>query len=722
MDKILLEQKVNDWKKACAFFSNPSILKMLATEEKEAVEFLINFWRTREFNKGDCEACIAILKRCDKLHSANRDIITNSKTLRSLAQLFYTDDAATFAEFRTAMGYQPTPKESPTPQQNTSPDPDHIIMLRMVEKWTKAYQYLKSAEIVDQLDSAEFTAIEQLRDMWRRPLFSDSLKEEAEGYIEVLGDSHKLHPSNREIIEHIKSIIGVARKVYGSEAAFNAFKKVLEKHFKDNKPPRRETPTPTPTPTPRRTPRKTPTPNQHDSTLVIKNVVFCNSTENGTILSNYGKILYTTTQYIKPKLIVGSDFYGRRTIEVELKYSNGNTHTYSDTVEFNGAGEYEVVGYGNKNGKAFSSYRHIEYTIRMDGKMLWSGRLNIEPDPSLPTTPTISNMKFAASDAEGNIVVNFGNPIPTGIPYLTPRITVSNGFMGTAKLEVVFEYNDKPTERYSCDLDISGAGEYNLPGWGNKERTAYRENQTIRVSVVYRGATLYTSTVKIGSGGRSPQQRQQQQRQQGFQQTYVPPTPTYKPSLWSRFSDTISRVGEWLDDHTDIIAGVFMVIIGIIYVIAVISAWINEGFWSALLAGVIGGIIAYIAVIATTIVTNIILWVLKLIFKNGWTFLIAAIVLGYIIVIEPAYYLLTKDRGYNDYALVENSYTESTTTYVCTTTSLNIRQEPNSYSTVLGTLQMGDRIEVYGIYGGFAHIKYFGDDAYVSTKYIEEVY
>ncbi len=716
MDQTLLRQKVNDWKKACEYFSSPGVQKMLATEERDAIAFLVDFWRTQEYNKSACEARIEILKQCDKLHASNREIIEKSKMLRGLAQTFYTKDIETFKEFRTAMGYTPTPtpKQTPTPQQNSVPEHDAALMLITAEKWTKAFQFLKSEDIIPLLDNAELTAIELLGDMWRRPRFTPSIKQEAKECIDLLVASHKLHASNREIIEHIKNLCGVARKVYDNEQAFTAFKTFISKYFKENKPPRRETPTPTPTPTPIPRKKPTPTPTQQDSVLVVSNVIFANSSKNGTVLSNFGKILYTTTQYIKPKLIVTSNFYGSREIVVELKCSDGNVYTYRDTIEFSGRGEYEISGWGNESGSAFSGIRHIEYTIITGGRMLWSGRLNFEPDPNLPKVPTISNVVFGATDFDGNILIDFGNPLPTGIPYLAPRITVSNNYTGTIKLDVILEYSNKPTERYSSEVRINGAGSYNIASWGNKQRTAYSEDQTIRVSIAYRGTTLYTTTVKIGSGGRTPKQQRQ---------SFTPPTPTNSESRWARFSDAISRIGDWLDDHTDIISGIIMVIIGIIYVIAVISTWINDGFLSALIAGVIGGIIAYLAVIAMTIVTNVVLWVLKLIFKNGWTFLIVAIALSYIIVIEPAYYLLTKDRGFNDDTYTENSYTESTTTtYRCTAASLNIRQAPNGSSRVIGSLQKGDKVEVYDISNGFAHIKYFGNDAYVSTKYLEIVY
>ena len=115
MDKTLLQQKINDWKKACDYFSDPAVVKLLAAEERAAIEFLVNYWRDKEFNKAACEEQIKILKQCDNFHASNREIIEKSKSPRGLAQTFYTKDATTFNEFRIAMGYKPTVTPTPTP-------------------------------------------------------------------------------------------------------------------------------------------------------------------------------------------------------------------------------------------------------------------------------------------------------------------------------------------------------------------------------------------------------------------------------------------------------------------------------------------------------------------------------------------------------------------------------------------------------------------------------
>lgn len=367
MDKTLLILKITEWRKACDYFSQDAVLRMLATEEREAIKFLIDFWQMQRFNRDACEARIEILKQCDKLHSADREIIVRSKVIRGIAQMFYTKDAATYAEFCSAMrqATEPRPTPKPTPQRQPTPPP----------------------------------------------------------------------------------------------------------------PP--------------------PPPRKRESALIIGNVVFASSRKDGTTEGRFCKILYNTVSYIKPKLIVTSEYYGRRRIDVELKYSDGKSDCYSDTVEFKGQGEYTISGWGNEKGMPYAGYTYIDYTLRTDGKMLWSGRLNIERDPNAAKMPTISNMVFGAVDGNGNIVVDFGRPLFTGIPYIKPRITVSNNFVGTAKFDVKFEYSNKPSDSYTCEVKIKGAGDYLLSGWGNSECKSYREPQNIRVRVSYNSTELYSAVTKV---------------------------------------------------------------------------------------------------------------------------------------------------------------------------------------------------------------------------------
>ena len=103
MDKILLQQKIAEWEKACQYFLQKEVQGKLSNEELSAIIFLIDFWREKNFDKETCTRHINILKESDKLHSAHREIIEKSKTLRGLAQTFYTTDEATFNEFRIAM-------------------------------------------------------------------------------------------------------------------------------------------------------------------------------------------------------------------------------------------------------------------------------------------------------------------------------------------------------------------------------------------------------------------------------------------------------------------------------------------------------------------------------------------------------------------------------------------------------------------------------------------
>jgi hypothetical protein len=64
----------------------------------------------------------------------------------------------------------------------------------------------------------------------------------------------------------------------------------------------------------------------------------------------------------------------------------------------------------------------------------------------------------------------------------------------------------------------------------------------------------------------------------------------------------------------------------LVAIIAVITTWVQEGFFMALLAGVIAYFVGYISIgiawLVIKIVMNILLFALRLLFWSGWTLLL----------------------------------------------------------------------------------------------------
>ena len=183
-------------------------------------------------------------------------------------------------------------------------------------------------------------------------------------------------------------------------------------------------------------------------------------------------------------------------------------------------------------------------------------------------------------------------------------------------------------------------------------------------------------------------------------------------SIGNWFAENAENVLGW----TTIIATAAIVITGLIYII---GAWINEGFWIALVMAVvacIGGVIAwYIAALVIVIGVNIIMYGFRLLFWNGWTLLIAlALAVG------GWLYAANASNGYN-YQPQTEVVTPVTRTYRCTAKVLNIRTAPNTSSTVIGTLRKGQQVEVYDTDNGFAQISYNGRTGYVSLKYLDRM-
>lgn len=483
MDKTLLEQKISEWNKACEFFESPDVLSLLTDEEKEAIPFLVNFWKNHEFDKQACEQRIEILKRNDVNHAPHREVIEKSKSLRGIAATFYTKDANLYEEFRVGMGWSPMPKTNPQAEQIPTPKFDEALVINYVEKWSKAIQYLKREDIIPLLEEDELTAIELLADMWRRPAFQSSMKEEAFEMVDVLVASHRNHSSNRDIIEHSKNLCGVARKIYDNEEIFYAFKKAINSYYKEHKPPRRI---------------PTPVPPQEDKDIIIKDVLFANATYEGSVIKDYGKVLYSNTQYIVPRLLLYSNYWGDEEVEIILGYSNGKTESYKSNVSFRGRGTYILGGWGNTKGRSFESYDYVFYTFKCRNKILWQGNVIIQKDPTAPEYPKIKNVLFGATNLRDEIVVPFGTPIPKGIAFLKPQIIVDNNFYGTITIDIEYKFEKRGIVQLKSEVDINGPGNYTLLSWGNKDYSYYSKSEMITCTLRYKGVTLYSTTIQIG--------------------------------------------------------------------------------------------------------------------------------------------------------------------------------------------------------------------------------
>ena len=198
----------------------------------------------------------------------------------------------------------------------------------------------------------------------------------------------------------------------------------------------------------------------------------------------------------------------------------------------------------------------------------------------------------------------------------------------------------------------------------------------------------------------------------------------HNTSVWGRICDAIENFGDRLADLADDIANYVMwgalILIAITGIVGIVMTFITEGIFIGILATmlilVIGYYGAYIIGGLFYVVTYALMMALHFICYNVWT-LIATIVLITGISIYSAVGSGFGTIGSGDMQEVE----VVNNTYRCTASVLNARSGPGTKYKVIRKLHKGDTFDVIDITKGFAHIKYNGEDLYVSQKYIEKL-
>lgn len=106
-------------------------------------------------------------------------------------------------------------------------------------------------------------------------------------------------------------------------------------------------------------------------------------------------------------------------------------------------------------------------------------------------------------------------------------------------------------------------------------------------------------------------------------------------SLWTRMNNFVIDIGNWLAGNMEALSDNAAIILyfgaWVVFGIGVITAWIGEGFGSALLMAVLGGVAVYygaaIAMFLFGIALKIFLAVLRVVFVNIYTLLLAVCIL-----------------------------------------------------------------------------------------------
>ena len=359
-----------------------------------------------------------------------------------------------------------------------------------------------------------------------------------------------------------------------------------------------------------------------------------------------------------------------------------------------------------------------------------------------PASIEILEVTFANTDFDGNIIDDYEEAYYNDTLYLKPRIRYRvintgpsidiwykifypNGTLLAGSSRPGFTWKGKIDRDEKCNYQFA------LGGFGNPNKDCYKECGKWSIEFYEGERMIYRTTFDIKRRPEpKPQPKPQPQprpepkpQPQPQPQPRPTPKPTYKRSLWQRFKDGIEAIGEWFDDDADTkIAVVLYALALIFYVVVVIAAWVDDGFFSALITGIAGLFVLGIAYYAIAIICMVIKWVFSIIFKNVWTFFITLfLLLSWIFssVSTLPDFSFSKDAE----PVVEEVETViPTTTYYCISKKgLKVREYPSTSSPQLGSLTYGEAAEVYAIEGSFAKIKYDkaeSGEAWVSSKYI----
>lgn len=107
-------------------------------------------------------------------------------------------------------------------------------------------------------------------------------------------------------------------------------------------------------------------------------------------------------------------------------------------------------------------------------------------------------------------------------------------------------------------------------------------------------------------------------------------------NVWQRFNFWVGSIGDWFAEHGETITSycalILFILAWLIFAIGVISVWIDDGFWTALIGGAIVGVIFYYVSMITIGIfiwlSNLALAIVRYIFYSAYTLFAVLILMG----------------------------------------------------------------------------------------------
>ena len=483
-----------------------------------------------------------------------------------------------------------------------------------------------------------------------------------------------------------------------------------------------------------------------DIPLKITDVKIADQANDGSTIRAAGKPLYTDISYLCPvityqvKNAIGSATLRYRIISPSGSIvSNDNT---TGTVNLKATGTFTstLSGWGNSKKNTYNTPGDWTIEFYYAGKCIHRTKFTVNKlgtsSPRVTTTSTssttparvpitINHISFSNQTYDGKLIGKRNGKLYTNTTYLCPTINYTTN-QSSGDIEVGIKIigpkgsiitRSNNTDKYTVPVKWSSSGCYdrNVSGWGNKNNNCYNVAGTYTFEVYYQGQRIYSTTFQIhekslfGSFGSGSSSRTSSAASVG--------------GFWSRWNDKVKYIGEWIDDNRDRIADsdVWSVICGILGALILLLAAIETKslLWGGIVFFIgigIGYYLVPLAAIPISFVVNIFLRLVKYVFYNIYTLIIA------ILFILSATCDPIIDKWLKDESTTKVEQTEKTTIYRCTSSkALNVRGAPNSNASIIGTLQPKQEVEVYSTRNGFAKIRFKGGTGYASLDYLEKV-